>query len=312
MQPIYDRTGRIKPGDVLLLTLSRDENIRIPHFLQYYRDLGVDHFFFIDNLSIDPVADILASQEDCSLWRTDEPFEDSHWSTDWLNAILPRFAIGHWVLNVDIDEYFVFPFMETRTFRELLAHLDDLKSPSLFSLLIDMYPDGPVEDAVLKKGQHPLEVAPLFDASGYYAEAGHKEGGGVWVRGGPRLRVINRGILDGAPAMNKIPLVKWERNYVSSLGTHLMLPKFLNNGHHRHHHSPTGALLHFKFLSFFREKVRFAVESGNHYEESREYKNYQAQLDSDPELNFVGPVSGKYIDSNSLMRSNLMTAGTWT
>lgn len=309
MKPIYDRTGRIKSGDVLLMTMSRDDNLRIPHFLNYYRDLGVDHFLFVDNLSVEPVADLLATEEDCSLWRTNEPYENTRWGVDWMNAILPRYAVGHWVLTVDVDEYFVFPFMESRILRELLAHMEDLYNPSLYSLLIDMYPEGPIEDAVLKEGQHPLEVAPYFDASGYYAMAEVNED--TWVRGGPRLRTIHNGILDDAPAMNKVPLVKWDRNYVYLYGTHVMRPRRLNHGHHQAFHSPTGALLHFKFLSMFREKVQFAIEAKNHFEESREYKKYQEHLENGSSLTLCSAISKKYLNSDTLMQSNLITDGSW-
>lgn len=66
-----NRTGEIKPRDILLFCTLRNERIRLPWFLKYYRDLGVQHFLFVDNGSADGSAEYLADQPDVSLWHTD-------------------------------------------------------------------------------------------------------------------------------------------------------------------------------------------------------------------------------------------------
>ena len=45
--PVQDRTARIAPRDVLLFSTLRNEAVRIPAFLSYYRALGVNHFLFV-------------------------------------------------------------------------------------------------------------------------------------------------------------------------------------------------------------------------------------------------------------------------
>lgn len=309
MKPVYDRTSRIAPGEHLLMTMGRDENLRIPHFLDHYRSLGIDHFLFVDNLSRAPMADMLAAEDDCSLWWTNQPYENARWGVDWMNALLPRFAKGHWCLTVDLDEYFVFPHIESRSLRELTHHLDDIGKPSLYSLLIDMYPEGPIDDALLHPGQDPLEIAPLFDGSGYHAQKSNN--GTILVRGGPRLRSINDGALEGAPAINKIPLVKWNHGYSYNLSTHELYPTNLNHAHHQGIHTPTGALLHFKFLSTFREKVSQAIEEGNHYNNSSEYQQYQKHIDAVECFRLDSEVSTSYTGSASLLDHNLITSGHW-
>ena len=65
---VADRTAQIRPGDVLLFSTLRDEYVRLPYFLQYYRDLGIGHFLIVDNDSGDGGTDYLARQPDVSLW----------------------------------------------------------------------------------------------------------------------------------------------------------------------------------------------------------------------------------------------------
>ncbi len=50
----------------------RNEMHRIPFFLKYYRDIGVDHFFFIDNGSSDGFIEFAEQQPDCSIWYTEK------------------------------------------------------------------------------------------------------------------------------------------------------------------------------------------------------------------------------------------------
>ena len=49
MEAIADRTAQIEPSDVLLFCTLRNERVRLPYFLRYYRDLGIRHFLFVDN-----------------------------------------------------------------------------------------------------------------------------------------------------------------------------------------------------------------------------------------------------------------------
>jgi hypothetical protein len=309
LRPVQDHTARIRPGARLLLTMGRDENPRIPHFLEYYRKLGIDHFLFVDNQSSPPMADLLAGQPDVSLWHTDEGYAETRFGVDWMNALLARHAVGHWVLTVDLDEYFVHPFMETRPYGELLSHLDDLDKPSLYALMIDMYPAGPIAAAEVPQGASPLEYAPYFDRAGYYmARGGH---GDTWARGGPRLRVFHPDDFTAAPAINKIPLINWRRHFVYYSSTHAAYPARLNRMQ-RTIHEPTGALLHFKFVSSIREKIDSALRLRNHYEGSREYEKYRERIDDGGGLCLRSPASARYEGSRSLIDCGLMTPGGWS
>jgi len=78
LKRVADRTSRIKPDDLLLFCTQRNEKVRLPYFLNYYRDMGVGHFFFVDNDSTDGSDEFLVY-----------PFCDTRplrALTDWLDA----------------------------------------------------------------------------------------------------------------------------------------------------------------------------------------------------------------------------------
>lgn len=61
---VADRTSRIKPDDLLLFSTLRNERVRLPYFLNYYREMGINHFLIVDNDSDDGSAEYLAEQPD--------------------------------------------------------------------------------------------------------------------------------------------------------------------------------------------------------------------------------------------------------
>ena len=85
-------------------------------------------------------------------------------------------------------------------------------------------------------------------------------------------------------ALNKIPLVKWERGAIFVSSTHALLPRRYNLTYDNEGGEKlTGALLHTKFLSTMSEKVSEEVKRGEHFAGGREYRAYSDQIDLGPE-----------------------------
>ena len=119
LKTIQDHTDQIKDGDILLVSTMRNESIRLPYFLKYYRSLGVDHFMFVDNGSTDNSREHLLGQRDVSLWYTKASYKSASFGVDWMNYLQRKYSHDHWTLVVDPDEFFVFPFCDTRSIRAL-------------------------------------------------------------------------------------------------------------------------------------------------------------------------------------------------
>ena len=203
---VVNRTRKIRKRHILAFTTLRNERIRLPYFLEYYRDLGIDHFLFVDNDSDDGSREYLAEQEDCSVWTTKASYLKSRFGMDWINWLLLRYAHDHWTLTVDPDEFFVYPFCDTRPLNALTDWLDASEIRSFSAMLLDMYPKGPITAEPYREGQDPLEIASWFDA-GNYTISRNWRNGNLWIQGGPRMRVFFEDDPWKAPALNKVPLV---------------------------------------------------------------------------------------------------------
>jgi len=309
LKPLQDNTGAIRPNDHLLVATMRNEQIRLPYFLEYYRNLGVDHFLFVDNASQDGTVEYLRGMTDVSLWRTSASYKKAGFGIDWMNYLKRRYAHGHWVLVVDPDEFFIYPFCDTRPIQALTDWLDTSAIRSFSAMLIDVYPKGRVDAMAYQAGQDPLEIAQWFD-SGNYTIKKNPMYGNLWIQGGPRGRVFFADDPAQAPALNKIPLVKWDRRYAFVSSTHALLPRGLNqvyevNGGEK----ASGALLHTKFLDTLTAKASEELIRGEHYAGSREYRAYAKALNEQPEL--WCKWSEKYINWRQLEILGLMSKGNW-
>jgi hypothetical protein len=306
---VQDHTGRIRPGDILLVSTMRNEQVRLPYFLHYYRELGVDHFLFVDNDSQDGTLDYLAGQPDISVWHTDASYKRSTFGVDWMNWLKRKYAHGHWTLVVDPDEFFIYPFCDTRPIRALTDWLENSAIRSFSAMLLDVYPKGRLDEIPYQPGQNPMEIASWFD-SGNYTIKRNATYGNLWIQGGPRSRVFFADAPQKAPALNKIPLVKWDRKFAYVSSTHTLLPRGLNQVYDDWGgEKASGILLHTKFLNTFTSKAEEELQRGQHYAGSAEYKAYAEHLREQPEL--WCKWSEKYINWRQLEILGLMSKGNW-
>lgn len=309
LEPLADRTGQIRPSDVLVFCTARNERVRLPYFLRYYRQLGINHFVFVDNASDDGSREYLLRQPDVSLWHSEGSYKASRFGVDWLNWLARRHGHGHWVLTVDVDEFFVYPFCDTRPIQALTDWLDNSAIRSFGAMLLDMYPKGPLDAQPYREGQNPFEIAAWFD-SGNYAIALNPLYENLWIQGGPRARVFFADNPGAAPALNKIPLVRWDRTFAYASSTHMLLPRGLNQTYDDDGGEKTsGCLLHAKFLDTLSHKAAEELHRGQHFADSREYRAYVRQLKASPDL--WCKWSEKFINWRQLEILGLMSKGNW-
>lgn len=309
LTPVVSRVSAIRPSDILLFSTLRNERVRLPYFLKYYRDMGINHFLIVDNGSDDGSREYLAPQDDVSLWTTGHSYKRARFGADWLNGLQMRYGHGHWTLVVDPDEFFIYPFSDTRPIRALTDWLDAGSIKSFPAMLLDMYPKGPIGAQPYHEGQDPFEIANWFD-SGNYTISRNSKFGNLWIQGGPRARMFFADMPERAPALNKVPLVKWQRSYAYASSTHMLLPRGLNLVYDEWGgEKAAGCLLHAKFLDTFAVKANEEMLRHQHYANSHEYRAYKAALDDQPDL--WCKWSDKYINWRQLEILGLMSKGNW-
>lgn len=282
----------------------RNEKVRLACFLAHYRGLGVDRFFFADNLSTDGTLEYLLAQSDCHVFTAPgNYFAENVAPPKWTNALANVFGDGYWCLTVDADELFIYPKCDSLKLQDFCGYLDRENSQAVSAPMVDMYGSGPVADTRYIEGTHFLESCPYFDPKlGWII---HMESCPGWqMFGGVRERVFWRTQPKEnlPPCISKVPLVKWHKgkDYLISMhfhgGARISLLK--------------GALLHFKFLNGFTISTKDQVTINKHVAEKglSEKAIYLAALAKDPSLSLMYEHSTLYTGPEQLEELGWMVA----
>lgn len=314
-------------GEIRAFVPVRNEMLRLPHLLDYHRQLGVNRFFIIDNNSTDETTAYLAPFKDCHVFFTSDSYIGA--GVPWLNELMSQYAVGHWAVYVDGDELLTYPNQVPGNLPLFCRWLDDNGFEAVYALMLDMYADKPLQDVNYQQGAPFAETTPWFD--GDYQWASRPGIPGVrpafppqQILGGPRTRIcypnlmhrstafhwmhavasrlahkagIKSELLERAPLNFKMPLVRFRANsrYITS---HWTTPLRI---------APvTGTLLHFKYFQDFAARVNLAVTEGEHYDAASEYARYAKHLEYDKGFSLTYAASKRYTGPRSLVEAGLM------
>lgn len=314
--------------EIVAVGKLRNEMLRLPDFLRHHRRLGVGRFFAIDDRSDDGTRAFLLDQPDVHVFEIREPFAESSGGARWTSAVLDQFAPGRWALTLDADELFVYPGCENFDLRWLCRYLESTGADCMTAEMVDMYPRWLGGPERYHAGESLVAFSPYFDSNTYVKRRRRGFPNNYLVGGArarlfydepmpPKIALYNAlvqllepyGLARLLPAVNitrwqpplltKVPFARWlpGRRYIAA--GHLMAPPGKPG-------DVTGALLHFKFLHDFTDKVAIAVREGNYYLGSVEYQRYAERLEQNPSFELIYPKSLIYQSSDDLVRCGLM------
>ena len=286
-------------GEIRLFLAVKNEVARLPYFFEYYRSLGVDRFFAVDNLSTDGTGEFLDAQQDCHHFVTaGQYFTENVSPPSWTNALANVFGDGHWSITVDADELLVYPHCETLGLRELCGFLEMTGAEGLFAPMIDMYGAGPIAASTYKSGASFIDANPWHDPSPGWIKHVDGQCPPIQMFGGVRERVFWKGRFRSAlpPCISKVPLIRWRKGMQYIVSMHFHSGAVLSE--------LRGALLHFKFLAGFQaataESLQYAqgiVEKG-----LGERVAYNEALIKNPDLALWNSESVKYSGTDQLVK----------
>ena len=336
------KAGRLLRRDAYLVPASsheirlfckvRNELARLDAFIAYYRNLGVDRFFFIDNESTDGTTErLLESGSDIHVYTATGNMRSAYAGLLWLQPLLHLHGDGRWILVVDADELLIFDNFEQSGLRSLCEQMTFRRETAMFCLLLDMYAGA--ESPMAENAALPfVSVCPYFDPKGYRRAPCYfnPTGEEPTLVGGPRLRLFYPDFVHDTPSkrlqrrlmrlrgrlaarlggngqdaqvlsppiVNKVPLMHWTPNLSLSAGAHYL-------GGSARLSATTGVLLHFKFIEGFERRV---VEEASRqvYSDAGEYRRYLDAITRAERMAFVHEQSTHYVNSDQLRRLGLI------
>jgi tetratricopeptide (TPR) repeat protein len=229
-------------GEILLVSVMRNEIHRLDWFLTTYRKLGVDRFMIVDNDSSDGTTEILLKQPDVILYQTTDRYSLAGAGVRWANELIERHGRSNWCVYVDADEELIFPGSENVGLRELVKYLGANGYDAIFAPLIDMFPlqiPAKATDGAIHASYS------YFDADLYIepqAACPYRE-----VYGGVRRRLFQ-----GYHWLTKVPVINGAAGIKYLMSTHRITPANIAD--------ITGALLHYHLAGLLQPEYQALLD----------------------------------------------------
>lgn len=270
----------------VLVTVVKDELVRMREFFRHYRRLGVEKFVILDNDSHDGTKEFCLSQDDADVFSVTHPFTSAR-HVSWVNKLLMLYGVGRWYLSVDADEILDYPDSEQHGVDSVVRAAEGLGLSRIAAVTVDFYPRA--ELFSFPGDSIRWEEACWFDTDSYKeTESSHRRR----IVGGPRKRVLNT-----YSALSKYPLFRLGAedvflsvHYLWPFGENFASDWFL-------------VLKHYEFLNEEdRRKMTAIIERGNYATNSREYREMEAAMCGKSALSFWHNGSERYTSSESLRK----------
>lgn len=299
LKSVDEKLINYNSDEIRLFAIMRNESLRLPHFIVYYKNLGVERFFLIDNNSTDDSVTLALAEENVHVFETKDNYQN-HWF--WMEHLLDTYGKEHWCVVVDIDELFSYPSAEHLSLRELRVFLESRNETAIRTFLLDMYSDQSVVAASYSRGENPLEMLNYFDKDyrkisfSFPDRSTGKSYTFEIFTGGMRDRVFGRS--NPPSILSKVPFFKNTEGTYLSQGMHAINGATLSE--------VQGVVFHTKFLSDFITEVEEECEREQHYGNAFYYKIFHKKLKETPDIQFYHEGSVKFENLQQLVELGLM------
>ncbi len=295
--------GEVSYGtdEVVVLVVVRDGRPFVRSFVEHYRSLGAKHLIFLDNGSTDGTVEALKGYEDVTVFRTTLPFK--RYGLSMRKYLVERFGRGHWTLNVDVDELFVYPYMDVVDLGALLGYLNERSFTAVVTGVLDMFPEEPLSDVARDEDEPLKEQHRFYDLSEVREEAYESVGDVGNVLANPDVPILRGGIRRTLFGMNSL-LIKHPLIFLDGglkpvdLSEHWVGDARLADF--------TGVLLHYKLLNGLYAAVRREVEVRNYPNRWGKYDRYLKVLEGSPELAIKAETARELENTNDLVGTRFM------
>lgn len=287
----------------------------LPHFLDYYRKLGVSYFIFYDDGSTDGTLDLLAEQPDCMILAGPpyEQKENRDWTmyqTDVSNIVPDQFGgPGRWSITVDTDEFLVLP-TRFSSLGDLISYLELRQLKLVMAPMVDFYPEQ-------LSGRNYGDLSPFEGTPWFDRDMGFKRMSPIFkpvqAPNGIRVRLLKM-LLERHPErfekifgslkyryarLVKVPLLKTGENIrrVDPHDTNRAPPMGIQVG-----------IAHFKFFPGSDQRVRESLARRIHYLNAVEYEFLNAIFELFPKESLVFDRSVRYESPRDMEKVGLIWA----
>jgi hypothetical protein len=286
--------------EVVVLCSVRDGMEHLPHFLQHHRTLGVAHFVFLDNASVDGTTAHLSNQPDVTLYSSRLPY--AQYKHHFKRFLFRAAGRDRWTLLADTDECFDFPGSDALSLSEFCEYLDAHGHTAVVAHMLDRFSDAPILRVPEAPDGDLAALHRFYDLSGLHEDDHAHAFGASNTISDPAIKCLScgfhRDLFGNDLLVTKHPLVRW--------APPMELPKYSHDISYARIADVSAVLYHFKFTAGFFGMLQRAVREANYYLGSERYKRIAEALQRDPELSLVRDTTRAFTSVDALVDAGFL------
>lgn len=279
-------------GDELVaVSLVKNAEVYINSFIDHHLELGIRHIFLLDNGSTDKTVELASRYTEVSIYSCRLPFRK--YNLLMRQYLLRRFGRRNcWILCVDIDELFDYPYSDRIDLRSFLSYLTSRKYTAIAAYMLDMFPGLPISrldqtNNRLKKNNSYYDISSVKKKEylQYYPDHGYSNCFQRKLKlenivSNPAVGHYTGGIRATMFNMPDVYLTKHPLVFIDG-NTELVHQHFVN---HAKVADISGLLYHYKFANGFKSRVIDALVNRQYWNDSFDYRKYHEVMKSNPDI----------------------------
>ncbi len=284
------------PDELVVVCPVRDGEPWVRAFIEHHFSLGVKHVVLLDNGSEDDTVAIAREYDSVTVLRTMEPFK-TH-KIAFKRYLIKRFGKGRWVLCLDIDEMFDYPYSDVVGLVSLLEYLNRGSYTALVAYILDRFPEKPLLSAAEDTDKPLKELHNFYDISNVTEQEYRRDVSKDNVVSNEEIKVPRGGIqsaLTGTLALLIRHPLMFVDDEIEVMNTSL---HWVNKARVADF---TGVIFHYKFVSDLHERAAQAAREESYGGNSARYKKYLAVLEENPDLRIKRETSKELGSVNDLV-----------
>ena len=270
----------------VICCLVRDGEYWLPAFLDHYRGLGVEEFFFLDNGSTDGTLEILVAERDVGVYSVDRSLF-REFNPDLRRVLVRRVRPAGWTLGVDIDEFFDYPWSDQVSLTQLCRYFEQQNCNCMTTHMLDMFPDCGLKELSDLAGRDPRNTHVYYSLQALeintYRCIGDmlsRHGADSLTTPTPDWKFFCNGYrharFGSGIWLTKHALFNMDGRLTPYLHQHLHLFSRIGD--------VSAVLYHYKFSPGFRELVERAMVEKQYWGDSADYRHYNRAFLADQDI----------------------------
>jgi hypothetical protein len=150
-------------NEAVVTCLVKNGEFYIDQFIDHYFSLGVRHICFLDNGSSDDTVKRALRHKNITMYRSNLPVGGRQ---GLLKKHLAERAVRFgWCLDVDIDEFFDYPYSDSVSLPRFLEYLNAKRFTAVVAHMLDMFSERPLAALAQRQQENLKEVYRYYDVS---------------------------------------------------------------------------------------------------------------------------------------------------